>query len=87
MFTVKKGSILYAFQNQCQLILYNYFTKYSMYGFKELWFSLKINRFAILSQGPHLWNKILENNTKDCTSYFLIQKTIKIRLMDLQNAV
>ena len=54
MFTVKKGSILYAFQNQCQLILYNYFTKYSMYGFKELWFSLKINRFAILSQGPHL---------------------------------
>lgn len=87
MFTVKKGSILYAFQNQSQLILYNYFTKNSTYSFKELWFSLKINKFAILSQGPHLWNKISENNTKDCTSYFLIQKTIKIRLMDLQNAV
>ena len=54
MFTVKKGSILYAFQNQSQLILYNYFTKNSTYSFKELWFSLKINKFAILSQGPHL---------------------------------
>ena len=43
-------------------------TKNSMCNFKESWFSLKITKFAILSPGPGLWNKILDNNTKAFTS-------------------
>ena len=49
-----------------------------MHNFKEPRSSLKVTKFAILSQGPRLWNKILDNNTKAFTSYSLFQTTIKI---------
>ena len=52
-----------------------------MCNFKEPRFSLKITKFAISSQGPRLWNKILDNNTKAFTSYSLFQATIKNRLI------
>ena len=58
-----------------------------MCNFKEPRFSLKITKFAISSQGPRLWNKILDNNTKAFTSYFLFQTTIKNRLINVDNVV
>ena len=61
--------------------------KNSMYNFKELQFSLKVTTFAISSRGPRFWNKILDNNTKAFTSYSLFQKTIKNRLINLENVV
>ena len=42
-------------------------------------FILKINIFAISSRGPRLWNKILDNNTKDFQPFSLFQKAIKNR--------
>ena len=69
MFKVKNGLIPDAFQNKFNMISHDYFTKNSMCNFKEPWFSLKITKFAIPSQGPRLWNKILDNNTKAFTSY------------------
>ena len=61
--------------------------KNGMCNFKEPRFSLKITKFAILSRGPRLWNKILDNNTKAFTSYSLFQTTIKDRLINLENVV
>ena len=48
-----------------------------MSSLKEPQFSLKVTKFVISSQGPRLWNKILDNNTKVFTSYSLFQTTIK----------
>ena len=58
-----------------------------MCNFKESRFSLKITKFAISSRGPHLWNKILDNNTKAFTSYYLFQTTMKNRRINLENVV
>ena len=78
MFKVKNGLIPDTFQNKFNMISHDYFTKNSMCNFKEPRFSLKITKFAISSQGPPLWNKILDKNTKAFTSYSLFQTTIKI---------
>ena len=67
MFKAKNGLIPVAFQNKFNMISHDYFTKNSMCNFKEPRFSLKITKFAILSRGPRLWNKILDNNTKAFT--------------------
>ena len=56
MFKVKNGSIRDAFQNKFHLISHGYFTKTSMYNFKEPRFSLKITKFAISSPGPRLFD-------------------------------
>ena len=58
-----------------------------MCNFKEPRFSLKITKFAISSQGPRLWNKILDDNTKAFTSYSLFETTIKNRLINPENVV
>ena len=58
-----------------------------MSNFKEPRFSFKVSKFAISSRGPRLWNKILDNNTKDFTSYSLFQTTIKNRLINLENVI
>ena len=58
-----------------------------MYIFKELRFNLKITKFTILSRGPRLWNKILDNNTKAFPSSSSFQKTIKNRLINLEDEV
>ena len=86
MFKVKNGLILDAFQNKFNMISH-YFTKNNMCHFKEPRFNLKVTKFAISPRGPHLWNKILDNNTKAFTSYSLFQKTIKNRLINLENVV
>ena len=54
---------------------------------KEPSSSLKITKFKMSSRGPRLWNKILDNNTKAFTSRFLFQKTVKNRLIILENLV
>ena len=87
MFKVKNGLIPDAFQNKFNMISHDYFTKNSMGNFKKPRFSLKITKFAISSRGPHLWNKILVNNTKAFTTYFLFQTTIKNRLINVENVV
>ena len=66
-----------ALQNQFYLISHNYFTKKSIYNFREPRFSLKITMFAISSLGPRLWNKILDNNARAFKSSYLFQKAIK----------
>ena len=43
-----------ASQNKFHLTSYDYFTKNSMYNFKETRFSLKITYFVISSHGPRL---------------------------------
>ena len=86
MFKVKNDLLPDAFQNKFNMILHEYFTKNSMCNYKEPRFSLKVTKFAISSRGPHLWNKILDNNTKAFTSYSLFQ-TIKNRLINLENLV
>ena len=58
-----------------------------MCNFKEPRFSLKITKFAVSSRGPHLSNKILDNDTKAFTSYSFFQTTIKNRLISLENVV
>ena len=89
MFKVKNSSIPDAFQNRFHSISHYYFTKNSMYNFKKPSFSLKITKFAISSHESSLWNKILDNNskTKAFTFPFLFQKTIKNRLINLENIV
>ena len=87
MFKVRNSLIPYAFQNKFNMISHDYFTKNSMCNFKEPRFSLKATKFTISSQGPRLWNKILDNNTKAFTSYSLFQTTIKNRLINLENVV
>ena len=77
MFKVKNSLMPDAFQNKFNMIAHDYFTKNSIYNFKEPRFSLKVTKFAISSRGPRLWNKILDNNTKAFTSYYLFQATIK----------
>ena len=57
MFKVKNGLIPDAFQDKFYMISHDYFTKNSMSNFKEPRFPLKITKFAISSQGAHLWNK------------------------------
>ena len=69
------------------MISHDYFTKNSMHNFKEPRSSLKVTKFAILSQGPRLWNKILDNNTKAFTFYSLFQTNLKNRLINLENVV
>ena len=58
-----------------------------MCNFNEPRFSLKVTKFAILSRGPRLWNKIFDNNTKAFTSYSLFQITIKNRLINVENVI
>ena len=87
MFKVKNGAIPDAFQNKFHLISHDYFTRSSMYNFEESRFSLKITKLAILSPGPRLWNKILDNNIKAFTSASLFQKIIKNKLISLENLV
>ena len=87
MFKVKNDLIPDAFQNKFNMILHDYFTKNSMCNYKEPRFSLKVTKSAISSRGPHLWNKIFDNNTEAFTSYSLFQTTIKNRLTNLENAV
>ena len=77
MFKVKNGLIPDAFQNKFNMISHDYFTKNSMYNFKEPRFSLQVTKFEISSRGPRLWNKILDNSTKAFTPYYLFQTTIK----------
>ena len=87
MLKVKNGLIPDAIQNKFNMITHDYFTKNSMYNFKEPRFSLKVTKLAISLRGPRLWNKILDNNTKAFTYYSLFQTTIKNRLISLENAV
>ena len=87
MFKVKNGLIPDAFQNKFNMISHDYFTKNCMCNFREPRFSLKITKFAISSQGPRLWNIILDNNTKAFASYSLLQTTIKNRMINLENVV
>ena len=67
----KKWLNTWRFSVQINMISHDYFTKNSMRNFKEPRSSLKVTKFAILSQGPRLWNKILDNNTKAFTFYSL----------------
>ena len=87
MFKVKNALIPDAFQNKFNMISNDYFTKNSMCNFKEPRFNLKVTKFAILSWGLRLWNRMLDNNTKAFTSYSLFQTTIKNRLINLENVV
>ena len=83
MFKVKNGSIPDTFQNKFHLISHDYFTKNSMYNFKEPRFSLKITKFAISSCGPRLWNKILDNDTKAFTFPPLFPFELEISILVL----
>ena len=87
MFKAKNGLIPDAFQNKFNMISHDYFTKNSMCNFKEPRFSLKVTKYAILSRGPRLWNKIFDDNTKAFISYSLFQTTLKNRLINLENVV
>ena len=62
-----------AFQNKFYLISHDYFTKNSIYNFKEPRISSKVIVFAILSLGPRFWNKILDNNVKAFKPSWLFQ--------------
>ena len=84
MFKLKNGLIPDAFQNTFNMITLQ---TVCLCNFKEPRFRLKVTKFAILSQGPCLWNKILDNNTKAFTSYSLFQTTIKNRLINLEDVV
>ena len=66
-------------------ISHDYFTKNSMCNFKEPRFSLKITKFTTSSRLACLWNKVLDNIYKAFTSSSLFQKTIKNRLINLEN--
>ena len=79
MFKVKNGLISDAFQNK--------FTMNSMCNFKEPRFNLKVTKLAISSRGPRVWSKILDDNTKAFTSYFLFQTTAENRLINQENIV
>ena len=61
------------FQNKFYLISHDYFTKNSIYNFKEPRISSKVVVFALLSRGPRFWNKILDNNIKAFKPSLLFQ--------------
>ena len=65
MFKVKNNMVSNIFNNSINTITHKYPTKYSI-NFNE---PLKLlNIYTISARGPHLWNNVLDDETKNKTS-------------------
>ena len=75
MFRVKTNSIPETLQNKFKVIEHNYSTIYSEYSFKEPNNFFSVTKFAISSNGPHLWNKHTDKFLKTARCHFLKPKS------------
>ena len=53
---------------------------------KSLALTFKITKFAISLNGPRLWNKMLDKDTKAITFFSLFERTIKKKFINLESA-
>ena len=44
-------------------------------------------KYCISVQGPKLWNKLLQNKERKSKSYSLFQKSVKLKIIEIENDV
>ena len=59
MLRAKSNTIPSALQEKFSLIQHNYPKNFNKNNFKEPKLNMRITKFAISSQGPRLWNKLI----------------------------
>ena len=85
MYNVKAGLVPDIFKHKFKNIEHKYPTAYSHINFKIPFMKHKFSRFCISSRGPQLWNHVLDEDTKQLTSIWKYKKTLKTKLLDLEN--
>ena len=66
---------------------HKYPTKFSKNSYTIKLFSLSNMKYCISVRGPKLWNNVLQNEEKEIQSYSLFQKTVKSKLIAIENEV
>ena len=78
MYKVKNNTIPNIFQNRFMLNnKHRYTTRSSAENYKKPKKNSKFSQFSISFRGPHLWNQITSNESKNATSLFNFKTLIK----------
>ena len=82
MFKVKNSVTPRVFNQVFSLLDHLNPTRFSDNSFKICDFNLKLTRFVIAFRGPTIWNKLLTESKKGCTSTDVFKNKIKEKILN-----
>ena len=85
MFKIKANTAPCIFQNQFTEIQHQYSTRFSKNSFVESQLVYSQTKFSVLSWGPRLWNKLLDQQQKFLGRETSFKKSIKLNLRSMEN--
>ena len=85
MFKIKANTAPCIFQNQFTEIQHQYSTRFSKNSFVESQLVYSQTKFFVLSWGPRLWNKLLDQQQKFLGRETSFKKSIKLNLRSMEN--
>ena len=85
MHKVKNETTLDIFKNRFSYINHGYPTNYSKHNFNIPLVKLNYLKRSISFRGPNLWNKLLDDTSKETISFSKFKTQIKSQLFDIEN--
>ena len=85
MFKMKTNTAPCIFENQFTEIQHQYSTRFSKNSFVESQLVYSQTKFSVLSWGPRLWNKLLDQQQKFLDRETSFKKSIKLNLRSMEN--
>ena len=85
MFKMKTNAAPCIFENQFTEIQHQYSTRFGKNSFVESQLVYSQTKFSVLSWGPRLWNKLLDQQQKFLGRETSFKKSIKLNLRSMEN--